>query len=57
MAKPILPTPPLEGEEAEALLKSLSETAPPEEQRRFDDWADRYLAEVTRAKQPKTGNY
>ncbi len=51
MARPILPTPALEGEDAEALLNSLQDVAPPDEQRRRDEWAERYLAEVMRPKE------
>jgi hypothetical protein len=47
MAKPILPTPTVQGTDAEALLASLEEVADPDEIDRRRAWAERYLAQVT----------
>ncbi len=47
MAKPIQPTPPVQGADAEALLLSLEQVAEPEEIERRRAWAERYLEQVT----------
>jgi hypothetical protein len=50
MARPIEPTPTLEGEDAERLLESLEHTASPEEIARRRERARAFVAEVTRPK-------
>jgi len=59
MAKPILPTPPVQGPDAEALLASLEDVADPDEIERRRAWAERYLAQVTpngRDRKPANGD-
>jgi hypothetical protein len=50
MARPIEPTPPLTGEDAEQLLVSLEEVASEEEMARRVEEAKKYLAEMMRPK-------
>ena len=50
MARPIEPTPTLEGQDAERVLKSLESTAPPEEIARRRAQAREFVASVTRPK-------
>ncbi|TKC95157.1 hypothetical protein E8A74_47520 [Polyangium fumosum] len=50
MARPIEPTPPLSGEDAEELLASLEKVASPEEVEKRLEAAKRYLADVKRPK-------
>lgn len=50
MARPIEPTPPLVGEDAERLLTALEQVAPPDEIARRIEEAKRFLAEVTSPK-------
>jgi len=50
MAKPIEPTPPLDAEDSERLLRDLENVCSPEEAERRRATAKRWLAEVTRPK-------
>jgi hypothetical protein len=50
MAKPIEPTPVLEGEDAERLLRELEVVCSPDEAKRRTEWARRELAELMRPK-------
>ncbi len=50
MARPIQPTPPLDGDDAEALLRDLENVCSPEEMKRRAEWARRELAEMMRPK-------
>ncbi len=50
MARPIEPTPTLQGEDAERVLKSLESTAPPEEIARRRAQVREFVASVTRPK-------
>ena len=50
MAKPIEPTPPLDAEDSERLLRDLEQVCSPEEARRREEWAARMVAEMMRTK-------
>lgn len=50
MAKPIQPTPPLRGPDAEQLLRELENVCSPEEAKRRSEWARRQLAELMKPK-------
>ena len=50
MARPIEPTPILEGEDAERLLRDLENVCSPEEARRRIEWARAKRAEMMRPK-------
>lgn len=52
MARPINPTPPIEGDDAERLLEELEKTAPPDEISRRRKNAERYLKLVGHPKEP-----
>ncbi len=56
MAKPIQPTPPLEGEDAERLLRDLENVCTTEEAARRVEWARRQLGELTRPKVTNLSN-
>lgn len=56
MARPIEPTPPIVGEDAERLLAQLEQVAPPEEVARRIEEAERFLAEVMSPK-PTQGRH
>ncbi|MCC6807823.1 MAG: hypothetical protein IT381_10385 [Deltaproteobacteria bacterium] len=51
MARPIEPTPTLEGEDAEALLRSLDDVATPEEMDRRVQASKQRLAEMEKRRQ------
>jgi hypothetical protein len=53
MARPIEPTPVLEGEDAERLLRDLENTCTPEEAKRRVQKARGFLAEIMRPKTPR----
>ena len=46
MARPIEPTPSLDGEEAERLLEELENVCSPEEVKRRTEWARKLLSQV-----------
>jgi len=46
MARPIEPTPSLEGEDADRLLQELESVCSPEEAKRRTDWARKLLSQV-----------
>jgi len=52
MARPIEPTPPVVGADADRLLAELANVPPPEEIARRTEEARRFLAEVTAPKPP-----
>lgn len=52
MASPILPTPPVTGEDAEELLRSLERSASPEEMARRVALAEKALAYVMTPREP-----
>lgn len=56
MARPIEPTPVLEGEDAERLLRDLERTCTPEEAKRRVEKARGFLAEIMRPKAPPGGD-
>ena len=56
MARPIEPTPVLEGEDGERLLRDLARTCTPEEAKRRVEKARGFLAEITRPKAPPGGD-
>jgi hypothetical protein len=55
MARPIEPTPTLQGEDAERLLRELANVCPPEEAQRRIELARRERAEMMRPKNEPTG--
>lgn len=52
MARPIEPTPPIVGDDADRLLEQLADVASPEEIERRREEGRRFLEEVTRRKYP-----